>query len=63
MFALFMDYVIFPIYWLASPSMRKHQRNVRTQNAHLDGSVHVVPDPNCWYCKAREADRQQRSAP
>lgn len=59
MFALFMDYIAFPIVWLLSPKMREHQRSVKIQNDHLDGILHATPDPACDYCRAREEWRQQ----
>jgi len=58
MFAFFMDRIIYPVYWALSPRLREHQRNVKIQNDHLTKKVHVVPDPKCWYCQAREQGRR-----
>ncbi len=60
LFAVFMDFVVYPVIWVCSPAMREHQRNVRIQNDHLRGFVHTTPDASCWYCRAREADRKAR---
>jgi hypothetical protein len=60
LFAVFMDFVVYPVIWVCSPKMREHQRTVRLQNDHLDGSLHYIPEPSCWYCRAREADRKAR---
>ena len=38
---------------LTSPRFRAHQTYVKLQNAHLDGTMHVLPDPTCSYCRAR----------
>jgi hypothetical protein len=56
MFALFMDWVVFPIVWLLSPNMRAHQRAVKLQNAHLRDNIHALPQRDCWYCRARVED-------
>lgn len=51
------DTVYFGILRIISPRFRAHQRYVKIQNAHLDGTMHRIPVRACDYCQAREAGR------
>ena len=53
MFAFFMDYIVYPVFWVCSPRVRAHASYVKLQNAHLDGHHHSYSVAGCGLCLER----------